>query len=408
MKAAHPYRELPDYQFWPRAVTWAAPGSMDPVTHPRFTVTHEDRVVTMGSCFAQHLSRHLARSGLTYLVTERGPDDPDEARRRTFGVFSARYGNVYTVAQAIQLFERAYERRPAFETAWKRDAVLVDPYRPQAEPDGFVDEDALEADRAGHLRATRDAFEQATVFVFTLGLTEAWRSRSSGDVFPTAPGVAGGDFDPAEYEFVNYGVDEVRTGLFEFCDLVRSVNPTVRMLLTVSPVPLVATYEDRHVVVSTTYSKSVLRVAAEEATLTRDFVDYFPSYEIITSSASGRSYYAPDLREVDDAGVRHVMRCFTRHYVDGLPWQNTVASGSSATSSTGDVVCDEEAIAAAIERSAPVQSSAPNSDPVEWGPGLAPPMPTPTRAPARRVAPRPGIVHRALRRARRVVRRREG
>jgi hypothetical protein len=178
----------------------------------------------------------------------------------------------------------------------------------------------------------------------------------------------------------------------------------VRVLLTVSPVPLVATYEDRHVVVSTTYSKSVLRVAADEVTRQRDFVDYFPSYEIITSSATGRSYYAPDLRDVDDAGVQHVMRCFTRHYVDGLPWSTTQSSGSDAGSSTDDVVCDEEAIAAAIEQSSRDlrQPSARGIDPLEWGPAFAAPMKAvESRSP--RAAPRRSL-RRVLRRARRVVR----
>jgi len=29
--ADHPYRGLPDPQFWNRAVTWAPPGGLDPV-----------------------------------------------------------------------------------------------------------------------------------------------------------------------------------------------------------------------------------------------------------------------------------------------------------------------------------------------------------------------------------------
>jgi len=356
---SHPYQDLPDFQFWPRAVTWAPPGSLDPVVDARFRVGTDDRVATMGSCFAQHLSRHLVRSGLPYLVTEPGPEDEAEARRRNFGVYSARYGNVYTVAQAVQLFDRAFGNAPSREPAWKKDATFVDPYRPQVDPDGFLDETTMLSDRAQHLSRTRAALEQATVLVFTLGLTEAWRSRASGEVFGTAPGVAGGTWDDSEYEFVNFGVDEVRDSLFDFCDRLREVNPHLRILLTVSPVPLVATYETRHVVVSTTYSKSVLRVAADEAMRRFDCVDYFPSYELISSSAAGRSYYAPDLREVEDAGVRHVMRCFTRHYVDGSPWASPATIAPPAATTNDDVVCDEDAIAAAVERSTGAMRAAP-------------------------------------------------
>ena len=55
----------------------------------------------------------------------------------------------------------------------------------------------------------------------------------------------------------------------------KRLNPGVRVLLTVSPVPLIATYEPRHVLVSTTYSKSVLRVAAEQVMRRHDWVDFY-------------------------------------------------------------------------------------------------------------------------------------
>jgi hypothetical protein len=356
--ANHPYRGLPDPQFWARAVTWAPPGGLDPVVETRFGVDPDDRIATMGSCFAQHLSRHLSRSGLHYFVAEQAPEGMDaaEAARRQYGTFSARYGNVYTVAQAVQLFHRAYGSFTPDEQPWARPGadgeVLVDPFRPIVEPEGFADRAALEADSQRHLAATRSVFEDSDILVFTLGLTEAWRSRSDGAVFATAPGVNGGDYDPDRYEFVNFDVDEVRAGLFEYCELARSVNPKVRVLLTVSPVPLIATYEPRHVLVSTTVSKAVLRVAADEALRRFDFVDYFPSYEIISSASATRNYYAPDLREVEDRGVAHVMRVFSRHYVDRQGWQASptppVQLPASVVADEQSVVCDEETVAAAI------------------------------------------------------------
>lgn len=358
-RPAHPYRDVGDHQRWHRAVTWAPPGGLDPVVATRFGIGPDDRIATMGSCFAQHLSRHLARSGLGYYVAETAPDglDDAEAARRQYGTFSARYGNVYTVAQAVQLFRRAYGDLVPVEEPWARGPVLVDPFRPLVEPDGFADRAALEADRARHLAAVRDVFERSSVLVFTLGLTEAWRSRADGSVFATAPGVDGGAYDPDRYEFVNYGVDEVRAALFELCELVRSVNPAVRILLTVSPVPLIATYEPRHVLVSTTVSKAVLRVAADEALARFDFVDYFPSYELIASATGTADHFEADRRSVTEIGVAHVMRVFTHHYVDGRPWSapssgtlGAVATRALSTAAADyPVICDEEAVAAAMD-----------------------------------------------------------
>ena len=52
-----------------------------------------------------------------------------------------------------------------------------------------------------------------------------------------------------------------------FIDALREVNPGRKAVLTVSPIPLVwGARRDAHVLAATTYSKSVLRVAAEMLT----------------------------------------------------------------------------------------------------------------------------------------------
>jgi hypothetical protein len=150
--------------------------------------------------------------------------------------------------------------------------------------------------------------------VFTLGPTETWVSRVDGAAYPLCPGVAGGEFDEVRHAFVNLSVSEVVADAEAAIDFIRAVNPKARVILTVSPVPLVATAEDRSVLVSTTYSKAVLRVAAEQVSAGRDYVAYFPSFEIITGNHAGGRYFDADLRSVTAEGVAHVMRLFMRHY----------------------------------------------------------------------------------------------
>ena len=121
----------------------------------------------------------------------------------------------------------------------------------------------MKIDREQHFAAVREMFENLDVFVFTLGLTECWVSRIDGAAFPICPGVQGGSFDKRRYVNCNETVDDVITEMSTFLVHLARVNPRAQVILTVSPVPLAATAkQDEHVLTATTYSKSVLRVAA--------------------------------------------------------------------------------------------------------------------------------------------------
>jgi hypothetical protein len=94
------------------------------------------------------------------------------------------------------------------------------------------------------------------------------------------------------------------------------VNPNCQIILTVSPVPLAATMEPRHVLQSTVLSKSILRVAADEIERRYSHVHYFAAYEIITATLRSHLYYSADRRNVTPEGVSHVMKMFFQHFTD--------------------------------------------------------------------------------------------
>ena len=348
---SHPYRDLPDTSFWRRAVAGLPEIEVDPVVGAPFTIGRQTPIATCGSCFAQHISRVLTQRGYNYLVTEAAPQgDPDP---ESYGVFPARTGNIYTVRQLLQTFERAYGLFRPLDVAWRReDGAWVDPFRPQVRQAGFESVEALEADRKRHLAAVRAMFEDCQVFVFTLGLTETWVSGRDGAVFPLAPGVAGGEAGP-DYVFHNMDVEEMTADLTTFLRKLRVVNPDVRLILTVSPVPLVATYEVAHVLSATTYSKAALRVTAETISRSEPEVCYFPSYEIITGPQARGRYFADDLRSVTDEGVARVMEVFGRHFLGesaSAPQRQAVAAAELSAADAqrlqelSEVVCEEEAL----------------------------------------------------------------
>jgi GSCFA family len=350
----NPYSDAKEYQFWRKAISNSPAHEIDPVVNPKFVISRSERVCTAGSCFAQHISNRLSKIGFNYYIPEAGANLTDvEKSSRGYGVFSARYGNLYTVRQLLQLFEESFNTRMKSEKTWRRrDGRFVDPFRPNIEPLGHDTVDSVTVARQEHLQHVKDVFLNSEIFVFTLGLTEGWINKIGGDVFPLAPGVSGGEFSTDNYEFINFGVADVINDLRCFLQKLREINPKVKVVLTVSPVPLIATYEDRHVLVSTTYSKSVLRVAADVAAREFSWVDYFPSYEIINGNFNMGRYFEEDLRGVNSLGVSHAMRCFLKNYTANADASDKVdyfesehlSGNNEYPKKISDLVCDEESI----------------------------------------------------------------
>lgn len=103
-----PYRSLPDYAFWRRSIAGRSMTDVDPVVRGAFRIDRTDRIATAGSCFAQHIARHLVQAGFNYFITERAhPAFAHLAEDCNYGIFTARYGNLYTARQLLQTIKRA-------------------------------------------------------------------------------------------------------------------------------------------------------------------------------------------------------------------------------------------------------------------------------------------------------------
>jgi hypothetical protein len=310
----HPYIDLPERSFWSKAIASRHATEIADLFQG-YSDLAKLRVATAGSCFAQHIGRNLIKRGLPYMDMEPPPAilTAGEADRFGYGVYSCRYGNIYTTRQLRQLVDEVFSGRNPVDWIWQKGNRCFDALRPGVEPDGFSSEDEVRAHRRYHLARVKLMFETLDVFVFTMGLTECWTSTTDGTAYPTAPGVIAGTFRPESYAFANLRYPEIYEDASYVIGKIREVNPKSRFILTVSPVPLAATATDNHVLVATTYSKSVLRAVAGDLADDFDNVLYFPSYEVITGQPNRHAFYLPDMRNVAQAGVDHVMTHFFKN-----------------------------------------------------------------------------------------------
>jgi hypothetical protein len=302
-----PYDDVPPRQNWNLAVKGVTDrDAIDLQGAVKFRFARTAAVASAGSCFANALATSLAAAGVRYPVYEPGAEP-----------LAARYGNIYTTLQLRQLLDRALGRFVPVERAWPTPhGRWLDPFRPVVDRDGFTTVPALERAREHHLAAVREMFERSDVFVFTMGLTEVWCDARDGAAFPIPPGRGRGLFDPERYAFRNLDVHANAAELDAFLAGLRAINPAARVVLTVSPVAIALTMEPTHVARASLYSKSVLKVVAEEAARRHPNVDYFASYDMVAMNLGGEQAYEPDGRHVRPWVPERAARLFVERFFE--------------------------------------------------------------------------------------------
>lgn len=353
----NPYESQPPSAFWKPSVADRSMFDIDGLWAPKWVVPPRQPVATFGSCFAQYIGNALAARKYNWLITERPPHglSADNALAFNYGVFTCRTGNIYTTSLLKQWTQWALGKTAVPGEVWEKGGRFYDPFRPRVEPNGFESQQEVRASLAQTIGAFRNAIEQCRQFVFTLGLTESWVNARHGYEYPMCPGTVAGEHDPAQHTFVNQDFATILRNLTDAIAMMSEVNPHIRFILTVSPVPLTATMSGRHVLVATMHSKSILRAVAGQLATEQESVDYFPSYEIINSPAFRGTFFEPNLRNVNPAGVTFVMNSFfaCQEATFGAPrWPKRPADGANEPAGkgaparrTGDV-CEEELLAA--------------------------------------------------------------
>ena len=310
----NPYANLPPTSFWKSGVAQSNPYSINGIYNKKYEINANTKIGTAGSCFAQHISRYLTKNGFNVLDLEPPPPGLPAELYNDYGfsMYSARYGNIYSVRQLLQLTEEVAGNSAPFTHVWSKNGRHVDALRPAIEPQGLGSPEEVVEHRKYHISRVKKLFLEMDLFIFTLGLTEMWSHIDSGTVFPTAPGTLAGEFDDNKYKFVNANVFEIVEDFHLFQKSLKEIRggKSCQILLTVSPVPLTASASNNHVLVSTAYSKSTLRSAAGFLAGESADIDYFPSYEIVTNPRLHSTAFAENLRSVRSETVENVMSHF--------------------------------------------------------------------------------------------------
>ncbi len=320
--------------------TWGNRGQknrIEPVTKPGFDVPFKmkpgEKIFTVGSCFARHVER---------VLIERGFDIPMRAlfdRPEFAGIDTGVVNNFGTPS--------IYN-----EFAWalgEQDFVAEDHFV-EVQNSKFVDMHVINSvrpadyqtvvNRRAAITGAYRSFMECQVVVITLGLVEVWYDSTTGYYLNAAPRPTMLRNEPDRFKLHVLSFDEVYAYLEKTVDLIQKHGKQgVQIIITISPVPLAATHRADDVIVANSYSKSVLRTAADTIIAKRDRITYYPSFESV--SISDRSLtWKDDFTHVTDEIVAVNINRMVDAYVE-TKW--TLADHQSAIEQGGALMAVERA-----------------------------------------------------------------
>lgn len=301
-------------------------------------ITPDTNVLAVGSCFASHFTMWLADHGFN----QKFPDSPYNALLR----FGSHFENIAVIAQQ---FRWAFDELDSSTLLWiDKNRHLVD----------ATDEGK---------QTVRATLEKADVLVLTLGLSEVWYDKISGE--PLWRALTEETFDPERHVFRVESMAQTLKWLETIEQLRRQRLPNLKIVFTVSPIPLMTTFRPVSAITANSVSKAILRAALDEFLRQNEDVlnkelFYFPSYEFVTSYFVDP--FGEDNRHLAQEVPTRIVNFFVSHYCENTCLPQSVptplAAGKSinATEQEEFIMSDNDQIYELITRISELENNSIN------------------------------------------------
>lgn len=222
------------------------------ITLAPFAIEPRERMLFVGSCFADNIGRRFV-------------DDKFRATVNPYGV-------MYNPASIMHTVKR-----------WTAELVAA---QSEASDSGSDVSQAIN--------------EAPQTAVFTLGTNHVYILNETGEIVDNCRKRPQRLFTERELS-----VDECADYLREAVTMLQQINPAVRIIITVSPIRY-AKYGFH----GSQLSKATLLLAADKLTKEMDNVVYFPAYEIVNDELRDYRFYREDMLHPTDQAVEYIWQRF--------------------------------------------------------------------------------------------------
>jgi len=252
-----------------------------PVHTQDLKIDHHSKVFLMGSCFVENIGEKLDYYKFQNL-------------RNPFGIIYHPLALENFLLRTVKAYEYTETDVFYYNERWHSFAahsVLSDPSR-----------ENLVANLNTQSQQSLEFLKKATHIIITLGTSWVYRNRESKETVANCHKLPQSNFTK---EITS--VEEIERSLVSIISILRSINPEVQMIFTISPV--------RHLkdgVIENQQSKAHLITSLHKVLNDSEYkTAYFPAYEIMMDELRDYRFYAEDMLHPNATAIQFIWNKFT-------------------------------------------------------------------------------------------------
>jgi hypothetical protein len=255
------------------------------IPKPSFRINATDRLLFVGSCFAENIGRRFVDNQFDAVVNP--------------------YGTMYNPASVLHTIEKSSPspvlRTPSPQGA--REKLPSIAYEESCEESLLTSSSPLgERMPVGQVRGHRSSF---SVAIFTLGTNHIYILKETGEIVDNCM-----KRPQKLFREEQLSVDECADYLSRAVALLKERNPEVKVIFTVSPIRY-AKYGFH----GSQLSKATLLLAVDKlVSASSGELAYFPAYEIMNDELRDYRFYQPDMLHPSEQAVDYIYELFAETY----------------------------------------------------------------------------------------------
>jgi hypothetical protein len=250
-----------------------------------FSIHHQDRLMSMGSCFSEHIAQKFAYT--------------------KFSISAQPLGQLYNPISIADALQQLIEKKEYTANDLHFYQEKYHSFTHHSSYSKSTEKETLEVINQ-EITTFHEQLKNCTVLFITLGSAIAFENKSTNKIVANCHKMPGYHFDQKMLS-----LDSITTKLKTAIEHLRRLNPTIRLVFTVSPIRYAAFGMTQN-----SLSKARLLIAIEEITNSIKNTSYFPAYEIMMDELRDYRFYERDLIHPNAVAIDYIWDKLSNYYFD--------------------------------------------------------------------------------------------